>query len=62
MHDEKKIIVSLTEQELDDIDGGLSWTIDKMCPPDPRTVPRIKALREKIRRKLKRIRQKEDEK
>ena len=60
MADEKKFIVSLTEQELDDIDGGLSWTIGQMCPPDPRTEPRLKALREKIRRKLKRIRQKEE--
>ena len=60
--DEKKFIVSLTEQELDDIDGGLSWTIDQMCPSDLWMEPRIKALREKIRRKLKRIRQKEDEK
>ena len=62
MPDEKKFIVSLTEQELDDIDGGLSWTIDQMCPSDLWMEPRIKALREKIRRKLKRIRQKEDEK
>lgn len=61
MPDEKKFIVSLTEQELDDIDGGLSWTIDQMCPSDLWMEPRIKALREKIRRKLKRIRQKEEE-
>ena len=61
MPDEKKFIVSLTEQELDDIDGGLSWTIDQMCPSDLWMEPRIKALREKIRRKLKRIRQLEKE-
>ena len=60
MRDEKKFIVSLTEQELDDIDGGLSWTIDQMCQSDLWMEPRIKALREKIRKKLERIRRKKE--
>ena len=62
MPDEKKFIVSLTEQELDDIKNGLGWKLDQMCFRELWMEPRIKALREKIRRKLKRIRQKEDEK
>ena len=46
-------------------EGGFAWggwTIDQMCPSDLWMEPRIKALREKIRRKLKKIRQKEEPK
>ena len=60
MPDEKKYTISVTEQELDDIDGGLSWTIDQMCFRELWMEPRIKELQEKIRKKLERIRRKKE--
>ena len=60
MPDEKKFIVSLTEQELDDIKNGLGWKLDQMCFRELWMEPRIKELQEKIRKKLERIRRKKE--
>ena len=63
MPDEKKFIVSLTAQELDDIVTGISCKLDQMTHSELSEMgDRFEALEKKILRKLKRIRQKEDEK